>query len=420
MQAQTGLNFLVVIFDSLAEADLSAQAEDLPAIARLRQSGVTFSNTLAPSPESGPARASLMTGLDMAAHGVWTDGVALPNHEMPFPLRFADSGYRTWAVGRRQLAGVSNWTTEHARPGEYHHFDWAHGPLHRSRQNAYLTWLHDRAPDTFAAIFPRQPDPDSTDCPADQYEAMAGISDDLGFNTWVGARVRARLSEHDGTEPFLGIAGFVVGETLGGAPHKGAVGEKVNPSALRQADAALAGLMQQLEVSGMADNTVIVLTAARGSGSGPTLHDTAIRVPLTVCVPGADARTVNGVVSNIDVAPTLYDIAGIAPPQRVQGMPLLAEHAVSRDWMLSRLRRPDLDHQTALRTARWKLVMTHGNPDKGHPPCYQLYDIAADPNETKDLAKVDSHVGDLEHKIDLMIDARVALEDRTEPRIAMF
>lgn len=47
-------------------------------------------------------------------------------------------------VGYRQLAGVANWTTEHARNGEFHHFDWAHGPLHSFRQSAYLAWLQRR------------------------------------------------------------------------------------------------------------------------------------------------------------------------------------------------------------------------------------------------------------------------------------
>ena len=420
MHTHTGLNFLVVIFDSLAEADLVSLAHDLPALARLRQIGVAFSNAFAPSPESGPARASLYTGLDTAAHGVWTDGVALPDHETPFPARFTSAGYRTWGVGRRQLAGVSNWTTEHVRAGEYHHFDWAHGPLHQSRQNAYLTWLQDRARDTYAAIFPTQPDADNTQCSAHQYDAMAQIQDDLSFNTWVGAQVCAHISKHDGTTPFLGVAGFVVGDSMGGAPDGHSVGEQMNTRALRQADAALAQLIQQLDASQAADKTVIVVTSARGSGSGPALHDSALNVPLMVYVPGNTARTVDGIVSTIDVAPTLYALAGITPPQRVQGQHLLAENATPRDWMLSRLRKPGHTPQTTLRAGQWKLVMSHGDLDQGHPPTHQLYDIAADPNEANDLAASDAHADDLEHMIDLMIDARVALEDRTEPRIAMF
>ena len=144
-------NVLLIVFDCLGESDLAQNADELPNLTLLSRDSLSFANAYAPSPESGPARASLFTGLDMAAHGVWTDGVALPDHEITLPERFAGAGFYTWLVGRRQLAGVSNWTTEHARAHEYAHFDWAHGPLHRSRQNAYLAWLEEAAADQYAS-----------------------------------------------------------------------------------------------------------------------------------------------------------------------------------------------------------------------------------------------------------------------------
>lgn len=188
-------NILLVAFDSLSAQDLAKHAGDLPTISACLGDSLTFTNAYAPSPEGGPARASLFTGLDMAAHGVWTDGVALPKRERPLPEVFRENGYHSWLVGRRQLAGVSNWTTEHARLLEYDHFDWAHGPLHRSRQNAYLTWLQQAAPETYADIFPRQADPDDTVIPPLQHNAMAALPDDLSFNSWVGQQVSSRINE---------------------------------------------------------------------------------------------------------------------------------------------------------------------------------------------------------------------------------
>ena len=211
-------NILVVIFDSLGQADFEALAGDLPRLSALRASSLNFSNTFVCSPEHGPARASLFTGLDMAAHGVWTDGVALPGREAPFPELFASNGYHTWLVGRRQLAGVSNWTTEHARPGEYHQFDWAHGPLHRSRQNQYLAWLEGKAPETCREIFPRQPNPDDTTISKAQREAVMALPDPLSFNTWVGTSACELVKGHPLGSPFLGVVGFVVGETMGATP----------------------------------------------------------------------------------------------------------------------------------------------------------------------------------------------------------
>lgn len=404
-------NVVLVVFDSLSAVSLERHASDLPALTALQASSVIFSNAYVCSPESSPARASLFTGLDMAAHGLWTDGVALPRRETTISEVFARNGYATWLVGRRHLAGVSNWTTEHAREGEFHHFDWAHGPLHRSRQNAYLTWLQGAAPDTYASIFPSQPNPDDADVPKSHRGAMTELPDDLSFNTWVAMQFRARINEHGGESPFFGIAGFVVGETMGAKPQGGASVEALETRALQQSDAALRTILKAVP-----KDTLIVVTAGRGTvGDGGPLHDDAIKVPLLIRTPDSRSETIVGTVSTMDVAATLYEATRITPPKRVQGRSLLT--ATPRGWALSRLRNPDGPDQTALCTDQWKLVMSQ---DPSAQSAYRLYDLHADPSETKDLAASPAHAQDLENMIDLMIDARVALEDRTEPRIANF
>lgn len=418
-------NILLVIFDSLGEGALASMADALPVLSGLRREALRFAAAYAPSPEGGPARASLFTGLDIPVHGVWTDGVALPERETTVAQRLAACGWRTWLVGRRHLAGVSNWTTEHARPFEYAHLDWAHGPLHRSRQNAYLAWLQDRAPAAYAEIFPTQANADDTDCPDWQRAAMSALPDALSFNRWVGARSCELLASHGRDGPFFGIAGFVIGETMGAAPRQSSPCEALQERALRQADAALGDILRQLERSGLAETTALVVTAARGSvaeaDTDAPMQESAIRVPLMIRSPGLAAGTVAQAVSTIDVAATLYALSRVPPPRRLQGAPLLATGpgSVGRGWALSRLRR-DHGWKTALRHGRWKLVVSHGDPDAGVQPGFSLFDLREDPEESRDLAADQAHQGMLETMIDLMIDARVAMEDRTEPRIASF
>lgn len=412
-------DILLVVFDSLSPADLAVLADRLPVLTDLGSSALRFTHAYAPSPEGGPARASLFTGLDIAAHGVWTDGVALPERETTLPQRLADHGYRTWLVGRRHLAGVSNWTTEHARSFEFAQLDWAHGPLHRSRQNAYLCWLQETAPEVYARIFPHQADPDDTDIPPMQRAAMADLPDTLAFNTWVGARVCETLAAETGACPFFGIAGFVIGDTMGVAPHAHGPGEGGEARALQQADAALGTILDCLEKQGRADSTALVVTAARGAATdaGRPMQEQAIRVPLMIRASDVAAGEVEPAVSTIDVAPTLYGLAGVPGPRRMQGTSLLGSDD-PRGWALARLRHPDHGWQTALCHGQWKLVMAHGDPDAGTPPAYRLYNLYNDPQETSDLAlRLPNR---LEAMTDLMIDARVALEDRTEPRIASF
>lgn len=426
MTGQDRPNFLVVVFDSLGAQELSALADKLPTLSGLQQTSICFSNAYAPSPESGPARASLFTGLDMAAHGVWTDGVALPDTERTFPERMMECGYRTWLVGRRHLAGVSNWTTEHARPNEYAQFQWAHGPLHRSLQNAYLIWLQTTAPDTYYGIFPSQANADDTVIPAIQHDAMAAIPDDLSFNTWVGLQSTNCLIDHAGQNPFLGVVGFVVGDRMGSDPSDGSICEPLNARALQQADAAIGDLLNTLASKGLADTTTLVITAARGSASpltpGQALQENAVKVPLMIRIPNGAARAVDAITSTVNIAPTLYDLAHVPVPTRTQGVNLLTQDATNTPlgWALSRLRHPAQTWQTALHTAQLKLVVSHGTPDAGIPPSYRLFDLRADPGETTDLAPAAAHQTNLENMLDLAIDARVALEDRTEPRIAKF
>ena len=405
-------NILLLIFDSLGESDLARHAHELPNLTKLRKKSVDFTNAYAPSPESGPARASLFTGLDMAAHGVWTDGVPLPDHEITLPERFAGAGYHTWLVGRRQLAGVSNWTTEHARPYEYAHFDWAHGPLHRSRQNTYLKWLEETQPDRYDAIFPKQADPDETDVPQKQREAMNALPCNLSFSQWLAKRVSKRISERPANRPFFGVAGFVVGNTMG-APHRsGPCLERTDRKALMQADQAVGDILDTVKD---VPNQIVVLVSGRGSlaskDTRPLQRD-ALRVPLLFSSKDHLPTHVDGAVSTMDLAPTLYEIATVPPPPRMQGRSLLTE--APRGWALARMRSSNVPQQTALTSDRWKLVVTHGGKDDF------LFDLEADPFEKTNLADDPANRGDLEAMIDMMIDARVALEDRTEPRVALF
>lgn len=407
----TRAHVLLLVFDSLSQRDLARLSTDLPNLAALDRDGVRFANAYAPCPESGPARASLFTGLDMAAHGVWTDGVALPDHEVTLPERFAGAGYHTWLVGRRQLAGVSHWTTEHARPGEYAHFDWAHGPLHRSRQNAYLAWLEGQAPDHYAAIFPRQANADDTVIPAEQRAAMAALPDALSFNHWAGQQALARISGAPAKQPFFGIVGFVAGHTMGVPVAPGLCVETADDRALGQADHAIGTI---LEAAKDIPNLLLAVTAARGAVTDPgnALHRDALHVPLFLRSHTLTPKQIDGIVSTIDVAPTLYEMARVPPPPRIQGRALLSE--APRGWALARARHPDAPAETALIEGGWKLILRHDGASE------RLYDLAADPNEATNLAQDPAHQDTLDDMLDKMIDARVALEDRTEPRMALF
>jgi len=355
-------NILLILFDSLSAIDsgLPRRLTGKTKLAGLCEESVLFTSTYTPCPESSPARASLLTGLDPCVHGLWTNGVKLPPRDRTFPEILAEVGYTNWLAGRRQLAGVANWTTEHPRLGEFAKAEWAHGPLHRSRQNAYLMWLSEKAPERYVRIFPSQADPDDTTIPPEQREAVANLPDNLSFNHWIGARIVDLISSHPPGQPFLAIAGFSVGSSMGAQPSIDHDDETLNERALQQADAALGHILEELAERDGLEDTVVLVTSGRGNHA-PGMQDDAmcersIRVPLLMRRAGEDPRIVDAPVSLIDIAPTILDIAGLPDQPRMQGRSLLGilnGTEEPRGWAMSRLRRgspgQDRHWQTALR-----------------------------------------------------------------------
>ena len=108
-------------------------------------------------------------------------------------------------------------------------------------------------------------------------------------------------------------------------------------------DEMIAGLVETLAATGSLDNTYIMFTSDNGYHLGEhripprkgTPYDEATRVPLFVRGPGVPASgRVSQLAANIDLAPTFAEIAGIDPPDFVDGrsmIPLLRGDPV-RDW----------------------------------------------------------------------------------------
>jgi arylsulfatase A-like enzyme len=160
-------------------------------------------------------------------------------------------------------------------------------------------------------------------------------------------------------------------------------------AAISYHDVHFSAIMAGLEQRGLADNTLVVVTADHGEefwdhgsvGHGHSLYDELLHVPLFVRMPFVTQRgdRIADDVGLIDVAPTIVDALGHTPPETMLGrsfLPeLLGDHAdaprVSSAGFMTGLR--------TLSVGRYKLVQRERERAF-------LYDTSEDPGETRDLS----------------------------------
>ena len=158
-------------------------------------------------------------------------------------------------------------------------------------------------------------------------------------------------------------------------------------------DVQVGRVLDAVEASPFAANTIIVYAADSGVARGShgligkqNLYEHSMRVPLIIAGPGiaADKRS-DAMCYLFDVMPTLGTLCGVTAPMDSQGSEF---SAVLKD--PSKPARPFLmfgykSIQKALSDGRWKLIRYP------HVDRTQLFDLHADPYETKDLSALPEH-----------------------------
>ncbi|MBX3231651.1 MAG: sulfatase-like hydrolase/transferase [Labilithrix sp.] len=174
-------------------------------------------------------------------------------------------------------------------------------------------------------------------------------------------------------------------------PYRGGAGRRGYLRSALSLDEPLAAFLSSLPA-----DAVVVLTADHGEafgehgaiGHGHTLFDEELRVPLVLCAPEDDVgppRTIETAVSLVDVTPTLMDLAGVQVPYRRHGeslVPLLRGGTRRASWVFAENGDKDA-HQLAVVDGCDKLV------EDGRAGYRVLFDVCADPEERRDLARAE-------------------------------
>jgi arylsulfatase A-like enzyme len=178
-------------------------------------------------------------------------------------------------------------------------------------------------------------------------------------------------------------------------------------------DAQVGRILDALQASGQADNTLIVFSSDHGLAIGShglfgkqNLYDHSMHAPLIFAGPGVPkGKRTDALCYLLDIFPTLGDLSGVPGPEGSEGkslVPVLSgKQARVRDSLFTAYTKV----QRAVRDDRWKLLV-YPQVNK-----VQLFDLREDPPEMKDLSADKGHAADVERLTGLLKEWQQQLGD---------
>lgn len=400
-------NFLFVISDQLGLDAIGAHGSPdarTPNIDRLISRGTTFLESHSSSPVCSPARSSLFTGRMPVETGVISNSRPIHESRPNMGQWLGQSGYDAVYSGKWHLPGdtpIPGFEILPATGGQG-----AIGDAYVARACEAFLHQHDRSrPFLLVSSFLQPHDI----C----YWAIQGellVPAELPFAELAG-RLPALPPNHRSRPAAPALLDRVKYEKF--TDQQWQYYLYAYDRMVEKVDADVGRVLDALEETGQADNTVVIFTADHGDGRGRHMHvskwypyDEAAKVPLVFACPdrvekGLVDRT--HLVSGIDVMDTVCEMAGVRPPKTTGRSlcALLENRPVAwREFVGS-------EHQVVgrmLRTARFKYVRY---PDD---PVEQLFDMQADPWETNNLYQDAEHAQVLKDHRRLLADWESHLE----------
>ncbi len=162
-------------------------------------------------------------------------------------------------------------------------------------------------------------------------------------------------------------------------------------------DAEIGRILDALDASGKADNTVVIFTSDQGLAVGQhgllgkqNLYDHSLRMPFIIAGPGIPKGRRNDALFNMQsLYATTCEMAEVPLPTEVEFPSIVPLITGAKNQLHEALYSAFLDRQRAIRTEDWKLIRT---PKAGE---VQLFDVKRDPWETRNLAAEPRHAATL-------------------------
>jgi arylsulfatase A-like enzyme len=437
-------NLLFVIADDHAAQAVGAygsRLNDTPAIDRIAAEGMRFDACFCTNSICTPSRATILTGTYSHVNGVTTLETLWDARQPTFVTSLGASGYQTAVVGKWHLGhggihdphGFDHWMVLPDQ-GAYHNpvFLTAAGP---ERLTGYATdlitdlaleWLERRDRDRPFCLLVHHKAPHRSWEPDPAHDGLfadADLQTPPGFD-----------DDHRGQAPAAREARMGMDQL-----NEGDLKIPVPPGLDRDAetrwrwrrfiedylacvaslDDNVGRLLDWLDVTGLAQDTVVVYTSDQGFFLGEHgwfdkrfMYDESLRMPLLVRYPReVPAGSVTDALAlNLDFAPTFCELAGVPVPASMQGRSLrpILRGEVPPDWRSSMYYRywMHLDgiHRVqahyGVRTHRHKLVHYPGDgggvagaSSEQREPAWELFDLEQDPYELSSVHDDPAYAG---------------------------
>ena len=437
-------NIIFIMSDDHASHALScygSKVNKTPNLDRIANEGMRFTNAFCTNSICGPCRAVILTGKYSHLNGFKDNGSKFDGSQQTFPKLLQQAGYQTAMIGKWHLktdpTGFDYWNV---LPGQGAYYNPAMIEMgQRKKYTGYVTdiitdhalnWLKERAADKpFCLMYHHkaphrrwEPGPDHLT----MYDDTMIPEPDTLFDDYSG---RGRAAK----EQDMSIEKTMTKNDLKLTPMKRLTPEQKakwdaaygpKNEAFRNAnlqgkdlvrwkyqrymkdylrciasvDDNVGRMLDYLDESGLAKDTVVVYTADQGFYLGDHgwfdkrfMYEESLRMPLLVRYPQEiRAGSVNKeIVLNLDFGETFLDYAGVPVPEDMQGRSLrsLLGGRTPKDWRTSTYYHyyeypavHSVKRHYGVRTKRYKLIHFYHDIDE-----WELYDLKKDPQEMRSV-----------------------------------
>ena len=400
-------NFVYIMADELGyfePAFMGGKNLQTPNLDRMAQRGIRFNNLFAGSSVCAPTRCTFLTGKHSGHTSVRSNGGGTPLRadevtiaSMLKPLGYATGGFGKWGCGGRDSTGVP----------EKHGFDVFLGYYDQVHAHSYYPPYLIRNSEEVAL------------------EGNQGLSEGKTYSQYVIHDAAKDFIRQHADQPFFAYLPYTPPHGLFDIPDDDPAWaiyrDKPWPEQARRYAAMVTMLDRQvgeilslLKELGIDDETLVFFSGDNGGADyfsstefprgihGANLHPTTgmeyrgkkgnlyeggLRLPFVAYWPGkiTAGRTSDHLGYFPDILPTLAELSGAQAPDDIDGLSLVPEllgaNAAGRAQQEHEYLYWEIGGWTAIRQGSWRAVQ----PGPARP--WELYDLAQDPSESKDLAK---------------------------------